>query len=85
MSNNTDNEKKYASLSTLQMFLDNLKTIFSNLGHKHTIDDLTDYTVDSYLSSTSVNPVENKVVTDAIEAVEEAIPKIQIVTWGADD
>lgn len=37
------NEKKYASLSSLQVFLDNLKTMFSDVSHTHTIDEITDF------------------------------------------
>lgn len=62
-------QKKYVSLSKLSTFLDNLKTTFASLGHKHTINDLTDYTVDTSLSSTSTNPVQNKVVNTAIVAL----------------
>ena len=69
MPNNTNNEKKYASLSTLQTFLENLRTTFSSLSHKHTISDITDYTVDSELSSTSTNPVQNKVLDAEFDAI----------------
>lgn len=38
--------------------------------HTHTLSDVTDYTVDSALSSTSENPVQNKVVYKAIGSVK---------------
>ena len=65
--------KKYISLSKLETFLDNLKNTFSNLSHNHTISDITDYTVDSALSSTSTNPVQNKVLDAEFEAVSTAM------------
>ena len=61
--------KKYASLNTLQSFLEGLRNIFSSQGHKHTISELTDYTVDIELSATSNNPIANKAVKEAIEAI----------------
>ena len=38
--------------------------------HTHTLSDVTDYTVDSALSSTSENPVQNKVIYAAIGSVK---------------
>ncbi len=73
--------KKFASLNNLKEFLDSLKTIFAPLSHKHTISDITNYKVDTSLSSTSTNPVQNKVVNDAIAQKTQ----VQIITWGADD
>ena len=73
-------QKKYVSLSKLEGFLDNLKNTFSTITHKHTLSDLTDYKVDTALSSTSSNPVANKVIdaefnsiADAMNALESAI------------
>ena len=67
------NSKKYASLASLQTFLDNLKSIFASSSHKHTIGDLTDYKVDAALSATSVNPVQNKVIDAEFEAIANAM------------
>lgn len=64
--------KKYISLSKLSKFLDNLKETFAPLFHKHTISDITDFTIDKELSSTSTNPVQNKVINDELEAISEA-------------
>lgn len=61
--------RKYVSLSKLSTFLDKLKTTFASLTHTHTISDLTDYAVDSALSDTSVNPVQNKVVNEEFESI----------------
>lgn len=65
--------KKYASLDTLRTFLDNLSNKFANLTHSHTISDISDFTVDSSLSPTSVNPVQNKVLDAEFEAISEAL------------
>lgn len=66
-------QKKYAGLDTLRTFLDNLKTTFSSLSHSHTLSDITDYTVDGELSSTSTNPVQNKVLNAEFEAISQAM------------
>lgn len=68
-----NNSKKYVSLTRLSNFLDNIKTKYSQIGHKHTVSDLTDYKVDDTLSSTSVNPVQNKVIDAEFEAVSVAM------------
>ena len=64
---------KYITPRRLQTFLNNLKNVFAVLGHKHTMLDLTDYTVDSSLSPTSVNPVQNRVLDAEFEAISEAL------------
>lgn len=66
-------QKKYVSLSKLSTFLDNLKNKFSPITHKHTISDITDYKVDTALSSTSTNPVQNKVIDAEFEAISTAM------------
>ncbi len=40
MSNNLSNQKKYASLATLQRFLNNIKSTFASIAHTHSYDDL---------------------------------------------
>ena len=76
MSNET---KKFAGLESLQAFLDGCKTIFANITHKHTMSDITDYTVDSELSSTSENPIQNKVVDAKFNAVTDTIGTLETV------
>lgn len=66
-------QKKYVSLSKLESFLNNLRNTFATLSHKHTISDITDYVIDSDLSSTSTNPVQNKVIDSEFEAVSVAM------------
>lgn len=68
--------KKYAGLDALRTFLDNLKNTFAALNHAHKISDLTDYTVDSELSTTSTNPLQNKVVTEKINSANSTIASI---------
>ena len=71
-------QKKYVSLSKLSTFLDNLKDTFAQSIHKHKISDITDYTVDSSLSSTSSNPVQNKVLDAEFEAVSDALGALDL-------
>lgn len=66
-------QKKYVSLSRLSDFLDNLRNTFADLSHKHKLSDITDYVVDSQLSSASNNPVANSVIDAEFEAVSHAM------------
>lgn len=70
-------EKKYVSLSKLSTFLDNLYNKFASTGHKHTLDDITNYVVDSQMSSTSTNPVQNKVLDAEFEAISAAMNALE--------
>lgn len=78
-------QKKYVSLSKLSTFLDNLKNTFAALGHKHTINDLTDYTVDSTLSSESTNPVQNKVLDAEFDSIATTMNALEMVAAGKAD
>lgn len=78
----TNNSKKYASLTTLQTFLDNLRSTFASLTHKHKISDLTDYTVDTTLSSTSSNPIANKTVDAEFEAIATSMNALDLAIDG---
>lgn len=75
-------QKKYVSLSKLSTFLDNLKAVFATLSHKHTILDIEDYTVDNSLSSTSTNPVANKVIDAEFNAVSDAMNALETAIDG---
>jgi hypothetical protein len=77
MENNINDSKKYISLARLSNFLDNIKSLYSQIGHKHTTADITDYTVDTELSSTSTNPVQNKVLDAEFEAVSTAMNALE--------
>lgn len=70
-------QKKYISLSKLSTFLDNLKTTFASLTHSHTINDISDYEIDTELSSTSTNPVQNKVLDAEFEAIATAMNALE--------
>lgn len=70
--------KKYISLSRLSTFLDNLKNTFALLSHTHKLSDITDYTVDTSLSSTSANPVQNKVIDAEFEAIAKAMQALEL-------
>ena len=70
--------KKYVSLSRLSTFLDNLNDKFAALTHKHTISDLTDLSIDTELSSTSTNPVQNKVLDAEFDAIGDAMSALEL-------
>lgn len=75
-------QKKYVSLSKLSTFLDNLYDKFTAIGHKHTLDDITNYEVDSQLSSTSTNPVQNKVIDTEFDAIADAMNALESAVDG---
>lgn len=77
--------KKYVSLSRLSDFLDNLKATFSAISHNHTLSDVTDYVVDTELSSTSTNPVQNKVLDNEFDAIANSMGAIEIAIDGKAD
>lgn len=63
-------QRKYITLSKLETFLDKLKKTFAPFEHSHTID--------SSLSSTSINPVQNKVVDAEFEAISVAMNALEL-------
>jgi len=75
MSNET---KKFAGLESLQAFLDGCKTLFASITHKHTMSDITDYTVDEALSDSSTNPVQNKVINEEFDAIADAMGALEL-------
>lgn len=79
------NNKKYISLTRLSDFLDNIKTRYSQIGHTHKLNDLTDYTVDTSLSSTSTNPVQNKVIDAEFDAIADAMGALETAIDGKAD
>lgn len=70
-------QKKYVSLSKLSTFLDNLKNTFATLIHTHKLSDITDYTVDTTLSSASNNPVANSALDAEFEAISDAMGALE--------
>lgn len=80
-----NNSKKYISLTRLSEFLDKIKEKYAQIGHKHTVSDITDYAVDAELSSTSNNPVANKVIDAEFEAVASAMGALDLAIDGKAD
>lgn len=61
--------KKYVSLDKLSVFLNNLKNTFALKSHNHPVD--------SALSDTSENPVQNKVVNAEFDAIAEGMGALE--------
>ena len=83
-----NDSKKYISLTRLSNFLDNIKEKYSQIGHKHTTADLTDYnpiTVDTELSSTSNNPVANSAIDAEFDAIATAMGALELAVDGKSD
>ena len=57
---------KYLDFLGLSYLVENIKNTFSKIGHTHTKSDITALIIDSALSNSSTNAVENKVVQAAI-------------------
>ena len=74
--------KKYVSLSKLSAFLDNLKNVFALKTHTHTTSDISDFVVDSELSSTSTNPVQNAVINAEFDAISDAMGALDLAIDG---
>lgn len=68
---------QFLDFKGLSEFLKGLFGKFSEIGHKHTTSDITDYVVDSSLSSTSTNPLQNKVINAEFDAVSEAMGALE--------
>lgn len=67
---------KYLNFDGLSHFLSKLSGVFSVVGHTHTKSEITDYVVDSAMSSTSTNPVQNQVVNTALSGKVSTSRKI---------
>lgn len=81
----TNDSKKYVSFARLSTFLDNIRLLYSQIGHKHTISDMTDYKVDAELSSTSTNPIQNKVVDAEFEEIAVSMRAMSLALDGKSD
>lgn len=77
--------KKYINLNNLSTFLTVLRETFAEIGHKHSISDVTDYVVDTELSATSNNPVQNNVINTEFEAVATAMNALEDAIDGKSD
>lgn len=76
---------KYVTPRRLSSFLDNLKNTFAALVHKHNLADIEDFNVDTELSSTSTNPVQNKVVDAEFDAIATAMDVLEDAIDGKSD
>lgn len=65
---------KYISLSKLTTFLNNLKNTFALKNHTHTVD--------SALSETSTNPVQNKAINAEFDAIAEGMNALELAIDG---
>lgn len=63
-------ENKYLGEIGFPQLIEEIKTRFSKIGHKHLKSEITDLEIDETLSSDSENPVQNKVVTSEITVVQ---------------
>lgn len=66
-------EKKYLNTDGLIRLVANLINKFADRIHSHTLSEISDYVVDSELSSTSTNPVENNVINAKFDSVDANI------------
>lgn len=57
---------EFLDFKGLSEFFTGLFGKFATLSHKHKVADISDYTVDSSLSSSSTNPIQNKAVNSAL-------------------
>lgn len=71
-------EQKFLGKLGLPQLIAEIKSGFAALVHTHTKADITDLEVDITLSSTSENPVQNKVVNAAIEDLATGVAYVEI-------
>lgn len=69
----SNEEKRYAGLESLRKFLENCKTTFAAITHTHTKSDIEDLVIDTEISATSENPVQNKVISAKISLINDAL------------
>lgn len=66
-------ENKYLGESGLLSLVEEIKSRFSKLIHSHTLEDITDFKVDTELSIESTNTVQNKIITVEINRINETL------------
>lgn len=59
-------KEEFLDESGLQYVINKFMTLFAKIMHTHELSDISDYKVDDTLSSTSINPVQNKAVNSAL-------------------
>lgn len=71
------NNIKYVGEYIISYVIGKCKETFALKTHKHTVSELTDYNVDSQLSSTSDNPISNKTVNENFETISSTLSGLQ--------
>ena len=59
-------KNEFLDESGLQSVINKFVALFAKITHTHKLSEISDYTVDSAMSSTSTNPVQNKVINSAL-------------------
>ena len=66
-------KNEFLDESGLQSVINKFVALFAKITHTHELSEISDYTVDSSLSSTSTNPVQNKIITVEINRINETL------------
>ena len=66
-------KEEFLDESGLQYVINKFVTFFAKITHTHKLSEISDYTVDNSLSSTSTNPVQNKIITVEINRINETL------------
>ena len=66
-------KNEFLDESGLQYVINKFVTFFAKITHTHKLSEISDYTVDNSLSSTSTNPVQNKIITVEINRINETL------------
>lgn len=64
---------KFVGTEALIRLIAQIKSSFASLVHKHKLEDIEDYVVDSTLSSTSTNPVQNKILNEQFVTINDTL------------
>lgn len=70
-------KNEFLDESGLQSVINKFVALFAKITHTHELSEISDYTVDSSLSSTSTNPVQNKVLNAEFDAIGEAMGALE--------
>ena len=70
--------KKYASLASLEIFKENSDSLYATQESVANKLDASEYIIDDSLSSTSTNPVQNKVIDAEFEAMSVAMNVLEL-------
>lgn len=73
-------EKKYLNSDGLIRLVANVINKFAPKIHSHTISEISDYVIDSELSSTSTNPVSNMAVNEEFDSIKPIVSNALLKT-----